>query len=193
MTHTAFDAKIRFKIKGQSALAKWQQEAIKRGLDSPTGPPEALRFNCRIAQDAKENFADIPLADGSSLRLDPRGVQPQFGKNRHGEAYLTATLVHSGSGDSFKVQWIGDAVPDAMKTTAVMHDEGRKVGAKTVLLDLAKARVTPVHEVAGNKDKAKRDIRAEEKRRAELRAAGVPKRTRSRRQCSRLTSADLAS
>lgn len=191
MTDTAFDAKIRFKIKGQSALAKWQQEAIKRGLDSPTGPPEALRFNCRIAQDAKENFADIPLADGTFLRLDPRGVQPQFGKNRNGDAYLTVTLTHSGSGDSFKVQWIGDAVPEAMKTTAVMHDEGRKVGAKTVLLDLSKARVTPVHEVTGNKLKTKRDIAAEQARRAELRAAGIPKQKRSKRHCDRLTSADL--
>lgn len=191
MTDTDFDAKIRFKIKGQSALAKWQQEAIKRGLDSPTGPPEALRFNCRIAQDAKENFADIPLRDGSSLRLDPRGVQPQFGKNRDGDAYLTVTLTHSGSGDSFKVQWIGDGVPEAMKTTAVMHDEGRKVPPKTVLLDLAKARVTPVHEVCGNKNKSQRDIAAEQARRAELRASGMPKQTRSKRHCDRLTSADL--
>ena len=192
MTNTAFDAKVRFKIKGQAALAKWQQEAIKRGLDSPTGPPEALRFNCRIAQDAKENFAEVPLSNGSFLYLDPRGVQPQFGKNVNGEAYLTVTLKHSETGDSFKVQWIGDAVPESMKTTAVMHDEGRKVGAKTVLLDLAKARVTPVHQITGNKDKSKRDIAAEQARRAELRAAGVPKQKRSRRHCDRLTSADLS-
>lgn len=191
MTDTDFDAKVRFKIKGQSALAKWQQEAIKRGLDSPTGPPEALRFNCRIAQDAKENFAEVPLGNGSYLFLDPRGVQPQFGKNVHGEAYLTVTLKHSDSGESFRVQWIGEAVPEAMKTTAVMHDEGRKVGAKTVLLELDKARITPVHQVSGNKDKSKRDIAAEQARRAALRAAGVPKQKRSKRTCERLTSADL--
>jgi hypothetical protein len=189
-TATAFRGIVKFKVKGQERLGKWQREAIRRGLDSPTGPPESLRFQCRIATDARENFERVELPDGSALTLHPRS-NPQFGKNRDGLAYLTVTLTHDATGESFRVKWVGDAVPLAMQRVAVAHDEGRQVAPKTIGLNLAKAQFTPVHEANGIAHRSDRDFASEEARKAELRASGVEPRRRSRRQCARLTDADL--
>lgn len=186
-----FDAKIRFRIKGQEALPKWTREAIRRQMDSPSGPPESLRFQCRIAQDAGEMFKRVDLPDGSYLSLNNKKVRPQFGKNRDGQAYLTVTLTHSATGESYRVKWLGDAVPLAMQRTAVMHDKGVKVGPKTVLLDMAKAQITPAHVAKGQAHRSKRDFIDERKRREELRAAGVKPVPRAPRHCARITEDDL--
>lgn len=193
MSSPKFDAKIRFRIKGQEALPKWQRDAIRKGMDSPDGPPEALRFQCRIAMDAREVFERVELPDGSFLTFNDKKVRPQFGKNREGQAYLTVTLTHSATGESYRVRWLGDAVPLAMQRTAVAHDKGLKVPAKVVLLDMAKAEVTPAHVAAGNPHPSQRDNRAEKARRAELRAAGVLPVSRAPRHCARITDDDLVS
>lgn len=196
MTTTPFptDTKIRFKVQGQQALPKWQRDAIKRGLESEAGPPESLRFQCRIATDAIENLQDVELSDGSRLKLHHK-ARPQFGKNRDGLPYLTATLVHDVTGDSFRVQWVGEAVPIAMQRTAVAHDEGRKVPRRVIALDLSEATITPSHRTRhGSRVHRKdRDPKAEKARRRELRAQGIaPRRRRSRRTCGRLTADDVA-
>ncbi|MEW2010890.1 hypothetical protein AB0300_15585 [Microbacterium sp. NPDC078814] len=193
MSSPKFDAKIRFRIKGQEALPKWQREAIRKGMESQDGPPEALRFQCRIAMDAREVFERVELPDGSFLTFNDKKVRPQFGKNRDGQAYLTVTLTHSTTGDSYRVKWIGDAVPEAMQRTAVAHDKGLKVGAKVVLLDMAKAQITPSHVANGKAHRSARDNAAERKRRNELRAAGVAVSSRAPRHCARITDSDLIS
>lgn len=193
MSVPKFDAKIRFRIKGQEALPKWTRQAIQRQMSSPDGPPESLRFQCRIAQDANEMFERVELADGSTLSLNNKKVRPQFGKNRDGLPYLTVTLTHSTTGDSYRVKWVGDAVPEAMQRTAVMHDKGLKVAPKTVLLDMAKAQVTPAHVVQGKPHRSERDNAAEVARRRQLRAAGVEPKKRKPRHCARITDADLVS
>lgn len=191
-TAPKFDAIVRFKIKGQEALPKWTQEAIRNGLESPSGPPESLRFQCRIATDSIHNFREVTLADGSTLSLHKR-ARPQFGKNHRGEAYLTVTLTHSSTGDSYKVQWIGDAVPQAMQRTAVQHDQGKKAAAKVVALDMSAAQVTPVHEVHRNKPRGERDWASEVEMSRARRAAGKPRQSRRARRCGRLTDSDLSS
>lgn len=193
MNSPKFDAKIRFRIKGQEALPKWQREAIRKGMESQDGPPEALRFQCRIAMDAREVFEKVELSDGSTLTFNDKKVRPQFGKNRDGQAYLTVTLTHSATGESYRVKWIGDAVPVAMQRTAVAHDKGLKVGAKVVLLDMAKAQITPAHVAQGNPHRSERDFAAERKRRADLRKAGVTVSARAPRHCARITDNDLVS
>lgn len=187
-----FEGTVKFPISGQVALPKWQRDAIKRGMDSLDGPPESLRFTCRIAEDARQVFADLRLDDGTQLALNPKGAQPQFGKNHKGQPYLTVTLTDD-KGDSYTVKWVGDAVPVAMQETAVQHDEGKKVGRKVVALDFAKATVKPVHKRSGGKHRSERDYKAEKEHRKGLREAGVePSRRRKQRVCSRLTAEDLA-
>lgn len=190
-TAPQFKGIIKFPISGQSALPKWQRDAIKRGLDSLDGPPESLRFTCRIAEDARAVFADLKLDDGTRLGLNPSGAQPQFGKNYKGRPYLTVTLTDD-KGDSYTVKWEGEGVPLAMQETAVKHDQGQKVGRTVVALDLAKATVKPVHKASGGKHRSERDYKAEVEHRKNLRAAGIePKKRSSRGVCARITAADL--
>lgn len=183
---TKFSGKIRFRIQGQEAQPKWVQDAIKRGLNSPDGPPESLRFQCRIATDCHDNFRDVKLDNGTTLTLHPK-AKPQFGRNRDGHAYLTVTLTHIETGESYRFRWLGKNVPLAMQQTAVKHDEGKRVGAKTVVLDVDRAEITPIHQVYGHPHRSQRDTRAER-----LSAAkSATKISRGRRHCARLTAADL--
>lgn len=192
MTTPKFEGIIKFPISGQSALPKWQRDAIKRGMDSLSGPPESLRFTCRIAEDARDVFADIRLDDGTRLRLNPNGAKPQFGKNYRGHPYLTVTLTDD-KGDSYTVKWVGDAVPLAMQETAVKHDQGLAVGRKVVALDLGKANVSPVHKRSGGKHRSERDYKAETEHRKSLREAGIEPKPRGHRGvCARITAEDLA-
>ena len=191
MSNPKFTGKVQFMIEGQDALPRWQQQAIQNGLTSEAGPPESLRHTCRIAQDARKNFAHIETKEGETFSFHPKGSS-QFGKNRKGQAYLTVTLLHEGSGESYKVQWIGEAVPKRMQRVAVQHDEGKSVKPTTVLLDLAKAVFTPAHKAKGMTHPKNRDNKAEQERRRELREAGeAPVRRRGRRTCARLVRSDL--
>lgn len=192
MTTPTFAGKLRFPIKGQAALPKWQRDAIKRGMESLEGPPESLRFKCRIAEDARANFADVRLADGTHLYWNPRqrGGEPQFYKDHKGLPHLTITLTDD-DGQSYSVQWVGDAVPLAMQETAVKHDMGLQVGHRVVSLDWAQASVTPVARKAPVRREG-RNYRAEEASRKAQREAGVAPKTRARRVCERLTAADLS-
>lgn len=62
---------VRFKVAGQKALPKWAQQAITNALSVQEAPPEALRFQCRIATDAKENFSDVALSNGGGYAFVP--------------------------------------------------------------------------------------------------------------------------
>jgi len=191
---TKLEGYVRFKVAGQKALPKWQQTAIRDALKKLDAPPESLRFQCRIATDAHENFKLIELANGETLKLHYKS-QPQFGKKtRTGEPYLTATFTYSGDGENYTVQWLGDAVPPKMQEVAVKHDQGLSVSPVTIALDLGKARVTPSWKAQSKVGHPKtRDLRKEYARKLELRESGAePKRIRSPRHCARITEADIA-
>lgn len=49
--------------------------------------------------------------------------------------------MHESTGDRYRLHWEGDAVPHRMKEVAVAHDEGKKVRAVTIKLNLADAKV----------------------------------------------------
>lgn len=187
MTLTNLTGIVRFQVAGQNAMPKWQQQAIRNALEVQESPPESLRFQCRIASDARENFKEIALNDGETLRLHPR-AKPQFGKNNKGQAYLTATMSYSGDGQSYTVKWVGDAVPEKMQRIAVKHDKGLKVGAATVNLDLSKAQVTPSVYAEYNRRHAQKHPKsvAESRKRYEAKRGTTKSRT-----CSRLTEGDL--
>lgn len=191
MNTPTFKGLVRFKVAGQKALPKWAQQAITNALAVQETPPESLRFQCRIATDAKANFERVDLADGESLSLSAKG-SPQFGKNHEGKPYLTVTVIYSGDGQSYRLRWLGAAVPPKMTEVAVKHDRGLDVRPTTVGLDLAKAEVTPTWRANSQRGPAKgRDYKAEVARRRELRAQGADRPKRKRR-CARITEADLA-
>lgn len=192
MTTPDFAGLVRFKVAGQEALSKWAQEALKNALESADAPPESLRFQCRIATDAKTVFKEIALEDGTSLTLHPK-AQPQFGKNRDGHPYLTVTLVHSADGEAYRFRWIGNAVPKKMQEVAVKHDLGKSVRTSTVGLDLSAAEVTPAARAYGNPHKSERDYKAEYERKkgSEGVKGGVSGKPRGARRCGRITESDL--
>lgn len=181
---------VRFKVEGQRALPKWQRNALVAAMGSLDSPPEALRFQCRIAQDAQKNLAFVELENGESLTLHSK-ARPQFGKDHTGQAYLTATMTYSKDGESYTLRWVGDKVPPKMKEVAVKHDKGEAVSATTIGLNLADAQVMPIWKAQKRSAAVKRDHKAENARRSEIREAGE-KRTRGPRSCARITDADLA-
>lgn len=182
---------IRFQVEGQAALSPWAQRALQNALKSGEAPEE-LRFQCRIATDARKNFELIELPDGETLTLHSK-ARPQFGKNHRGHAYLTTTLVYSGDGQAYTFRWVGDAVPLKMQQIAVKHDMGKATPACMVRLDLDKASITPAwktHHKPGPSNSTR--SKTEEKRTAaERRAAGKPRVKRATRRCERMTQADL--
>lgn len=193
MSLTELDGIIRFKVAGQAAVPRWQQTMMREALEKLDSPPEALRFQCRIATDAVENLKRVELANGETLTLHHQ-ARPQFGKNRSGHAYLTATMTYSGDGENYTLRWVGDAVPSKMQEIAVQHDQGRAVKPVTVALDLSKAQITPAWKAHSWQQGPSKSVRsyAKEKERAEARrAAGKPKRTRAKRNACRITSEDL--
>ena len=181
---------VDFAVKGQAQLPKWQREAIANGLKSEYGPPESLRFNCRMAEDARENFKEIIDDQERVWTLHPNG-NPQFGRNVRGEPYLTVTL-QDEAGDGYKFRWAGDAVPKRMAELAVRHDEGREVAPSTIRLSLARAEVAPSHQSAKVPYRKDRDNSAEWKRRKALRESGEAPRKRAPRKCGRITRDDLS-
>lgn len=187
MTLTNLTGIVRFKVAGQNALPTWQQQAIRNALEVQEFPPESLRFQCRIASDARDNFKEIILGDGETLRLHPR-AKPQFGKNNKGQAYLTATMTYSGDSRSYTIKWVGDAVPEKMQRVAVKHDKGLRVGATIVNLDLSKAQVLLSASAEHNRRYADKhpESRSESRRRYEAKRGVTKNRT-----CSRLTDSDL--
>lgn len=151
---TALTGTIRFSIKGQEARPTWERKALAKAISDGEGAPNDLRFQCRIAQDARENFAEIPVP-GGTLSIHGK-AKPQFGRTANGEPYLTVTLVDSRDGESYKVRWLGDAVPRKMQEAAVKHDEGRRVGAARVALrwqdaEITRSDITPSR-IRGRKD-----------------------------------------
>ena len=183
---------IPFRVHGQKALSKFQQEVNARFIAMGGEMPESLRFQCRIATDARENFARIDLPDGETLTLHPKAA-PQFGKNRDGHAFLTVTLKYSGDGRGYRFRWIGQNVPRKMQEVAVKHDQGKYVAATTVPLDLAAADVTPSVIVGGYGNapsRAPEKVREYDRARRARKAAGVPAK-RGPRSCARLTADDL--
>jgi hypothetical protein len=132
---------IRFAIKGQEARPSWERKALAKVMSNGQGAPNDLRFQCRIAQDARDNFDSIPVP-GGELSIHQRS-KPQFGRTKEGLAYLTVVLVDSRDGQSYKVRWVGDSVPRKMQEVAVKHDEGKRVAATRVALRWEDAEITP--------------------------------------------------
>lgn len=195
MTLEAIDGSVKFKIQGQEAFPRWLQQKLKRDIEAGEVPPEGLRFQCRIAKDARENLRLIELANGETLRLSP-SAKPQFGKNHQGRPYLTATMIYSGDGESYRIRWTGDAVPQEMVSVAVRHDRGFKVSPKEIKLDLSKAEITPSHKAVGpwQPHKSQRDYKKEDERRGGARRVkgGVSGNPRRKRTCQRSVESDLA-
>lgn len=186
-----FSGIIKFKVEGQKALPPFQQELNRRFIAMGGEMPEALRYQCRIAQDARTNFEKVELDNGEILSLHPN-VGPQFGKNAHGQPYLTATFTYSGDGESYRVNWTGHAVPDEMTQVAVKHDLGKYVPRKTILLDLSKADVRPTWKRHGKSRKpGNRDYAAEESRRTKPAAQRRREAKVRTRHCARYTAEDL--
>lgn len=180
---------VKFKVNGQAAMPKWAQQAIQNAMETAEAPPESLRFQCRIAQDARENFKEIPLDNGETLKLHPR-TKPQFGKNHKGLPYLTGTFIYSGDGESYTVKWVGSAVPSKMPEVAVKHDKGLRVGSATVALDLSKAQITrSMHSEYSKRYKENNpEARAESNKRYQESIKGrAPKK---KRVCARWTEED---
>lgn len=191
MTLEALAGRIRFQVQGQTALPKWQQTALRDALARNDSPPEELRFQCRMATDARDNFALITPDNGETLRLHYK-AQPQFGKNREGLAYLTVTMVYSGDGQSYCLKWVGDAVPRKMQEIAVKHDQGLSVRPCTIALDLAAAEIKPSYKQNGHPaPPSARDFNKEAEAARIRKEQGKPKITRAKRTCARLTQADL--
>lgn len=191
MTLTNLTGKIKFRVESQKALSRWQATAIRDALARNDSPPEELRFQCRMATDARQNFAHLDLSNGETLKLHHRS-RPQFGKNRDGDAYLTVTMTYSGDGQSYCLRWTGDGVPRKMQELAVKHDEGRAVKACVILIDLADAEVKPSWTNYGQTvPPSERDYKGEIAKASERKAAGKPVLTRAKRSCARLTAADL--
>lgn len=191
MTLTKTSGIVRFNVAGQEALGKWAQTAIQNALDSADGPPESLRFQCRIATDARENFKIINLPDGETLTLHPK-ANPQFGKNRDGHAFLTTTMIYSGDGLGYRLRWIGNDVPLKMQEVAVKHDKGLAVKPTVIGLDLSKAEITPSWKVNGYKGPDAEAQRSRARREAgKIGPRNDGKAKRGKRTCARLTDADL--
>lgn len=192
MTLTKLTGFIPFKVAGQEALTKWAQKAISAALDSVDSPPESLRFQCRIATDARENFSLITLPNGETLTLHPK-ARPQFGKNRDGHAFLTATMIYSGDGLGYRLRWIGNDVPQKMQEVAVKHDKGLAVKPAVVGLDLSKAEITPSWKAHGYEGPKSEALRSQARREAGKLGSwdGDRKAKRGKRTCARLTDADI--
>jgi hypothetical protein len=174
---------IRFAVKGQQARSPWERKVLASVITNGDGAPNDLRFQCRIAQDARENFASIPV-DGGELSIHQKS-KPQFGRDRNGNAYLTVVLVDSRDGESYKVRWIGDAVPRKMQEVAVKHDEGKRVGATRVALRWEDAEITR----SEHSTRPRHDLTEEGRIRTRPNGAtGGPKR-----KAGRLCATDLAS
>lgn len=181
---------IRFKVAGQKAYPKWVQQSLKDNLAAQTTPPESLRFQCRIAQDARENFKEVALDNGEKLTLHPK-AKPQFGKNHKGHPYLTTTMRYSGDGKSYTVKWVGDAVPRKMQDVAVKHDKGMKVSAATVGLDLSRAIITPAWAEYRKTAQAFKDPVAQQAAREKYaRKVSTGQHVKRKRTCARWTEED---
>jgi hypothetical protein len=191
MTLTNITGVIRFKVAGQAAMPKWQQTALRDALANAAAPPESLRFQCRIATDARAAFSLIQLEGGNTLKLHPKAM-PQFGKNHDGLPYLTATMLYSVDGQAYSFRWVGDAVPTLMQEVAVKHDKGLAVKPVSIVLQLGAAQITPSYKANKKANPPRsRDLVAEWALTAAKKASGVTKPRKGKRNCARVTEADL--
>lgn len=190
MSNQKFAGTVPFKVAGQPELSKGQQSILRKSVENGS-PPEELRFQCRIAQDARLNFGTVVLPNGETLKLHSHSY-PQFGKTVRGHAYLTASMVYSGDGEAYTFRWVGDSVPVEMLKVAVRHDLGKEVKPATIPLDLKQAEVTPTHKAQNHPHPSERDYVAEEstrnQNRTRKRGKGLTGRTRT---CARVVAADV--
>lgn len=180
--------KIKFDIAGQEALPKAMQNLLRKALDNGDGADQSLRHQCRIAEDAKRVFAGIEIA-GDEYSINPKAT-PQFGRDYHGLAYLTVSLIRKSDDSRVQIRWEGEAVPRKMQEVAVKHDEGRKVAPTVVSLDLGAATIREVDQRTPAREAAKRNY---EQRQRETNG-GVPRTTLASRKprYGRLCAADLS-
>src|SRR5690625_7805851 len=88
-----FPDKMIFKVKGQKELPKWQREAIRRGVESESGPPESLRFQCRITTDANENAEGVKPMDGGTV-TDHQNARTPIGEDHNDLPYQSGPVTH---------------------------------------------------------------------------------------------------
>lgn len=184
---TSLKGTVRFHVKGQEARPGWERKMLANALNNGQGAPNDLRFQCRIAQDARENFESIPIPGGGTLSIHQKS-KPQFGRDRNGKPYLTVVLVDSRDGESYKVRWLGDAVPRKMQEVAVKHDEGKRVAATRVALRWQDAEITRSEHAVNTRGRKDLDESGEIRVRPNGRTGG-PKPTRC---FDRLCATDLA-
>lgn len=187
---TSLTGTVRFAVKGQEARPIWERKMLANAMDNGQGAPNDLRFQCRIAQDARENFERIPIPGGGTLSVHPKS-KPQFGRDRNGKPYLTVVLVDSRDGASYKVRWIGEAVPRRMQEVAVKHDEGKRVSATRIALRWQDAEIIPSTHVVRD-DRTRHDVDPEGNVhvRANGRTGGKTKRAFDRLCATDLTATD---
>lgn len=178
MTEIKFTGTVPFKIKGQEAKPKWERDILQKVLQDGFGASNQLRFVCRIATDANENFSRVELSDGRVFTLNPKG-KAQFGRNSSGRAFLTVGVIEESTGERYRLHWEGDNVPRKMQEVAVKHDEGRTVRPTTVRLNMAHAKVWKL----GKK--------SDTRKRHDVARTGQPYPRKPQRTHSRLCSADL--
>lgn len=134
------DGKISIRVKPQAKRDAWVQKIIDEQIKLGNGAPQALRYQCRIAQDTMEALkAELP----APLKLNPRST-PQFGETYTGLPYLSFGLINEETEQRFNIRWEGDNVPRKMVEVAVKHDQGRATRAAVVKLDFSKAKVFEV-------------------------------------------------
>lgn len=189
-TTPKFSGIVKFKVEGQKALPPFQQEINRRFIALGGEMPNALRYQCRIATDARKAFEKVALDSGETLTLHDR-VMPQFGwENDRGRAFLTVTMVHSGDGKTYRVKWIGSKVPGKMLDVAVLHDEGKFVARTTIALDLADAEISAVRTQTRDRAKSLANERAYDQRHREK--TGENRNvTRRKYTCGRATRAKI--
>lgn len=178
MSRTPIELKgvVPFKIKGQAAKPKWEQDMLRKMLSDGEGASNQLRFVCRIATDANQNFRRVSIRRRVFV-LNPK-AKAQFGRNANGYAFLTVGLIDEKTGDRYRLHWEGDNVPRKMQEVAVRHDEGKSVRPTTVKLDLEHAKVWRLN--------------ADTRERHDVDPQGAPhRRPPVKRVHSRLCSADL--
>jgi hypothetical protein len=147
MSNNTFQGILRVRVEAQPRMTKAIRMALRESFGDGTGLSRGYNYNCRIAEDVNAVIKEgIEGANGNWFDPNPK-IKAQFGKNKHGLAYLTFGLIERESGKRYTLRWEGDSVPTEMIRVAVKHDEGAEIGITLIALNLATANV---HET-GNK------------------------------------------
>lgn len=165
-----------------------QREAIKKSISEE--PPQKLRYNCLVADAMNralmggengthvDDYQTLKIGE-HTYRLNPR-ARSQFGMDAHGVPYLTTSLVNVETDVRYAFTWRGDNVPEALKTLAVKHDQGKNTKAHAEILELDNAEIHIIGDkYPGQAERAERD-RARRRNHDPKAALRAPRRTHRR-------------